>query len=176
MDNNNYTPPETELTPPEEREIAGLVPQGVVAQLQETQPWLKIVSILGFVLAVLTMLGGVVGVFTAWKLRALSQQVPDEVSTSQWTTVLLNSLGLVVQGRLLLGMSVLLRRQRAAVDRLAISRALTDLQKSLEHQRKFWRLTAFWGLLVVVVDAFGVWASIAEELRYWNEIHSGAND
>jgi hypothetical protein len=167
---NQYAPPATELTPPEQRENAGLVPQTLVTQLQEIQPWLKIVSILGFVLAVLTMLGGVVGVFGAWKLRSLSLQATELVATSQWTAVLLNSLGFVVEGRLLLGMSVLLRRQRGAVDRLTKSRALTDLLKLLEYQRKFWRWTAFWALLVVVVDAFGTWAQIAEALQAWHEI------
>ena len=95
----------------------------------------------------------------------MSKLASDVGSTENWAFILLSAIAVIVQGRLLLAMWVRLRRQIAAVQRMAVGRALADLQRLLENQRKFWRLTAIWGLLVVVSNSIDIWTQIAAFLE-----------
>lgn len=87
--------------------------------------------------------------------------IGDAGPMEKWEMILLGAVSLIVQGRLLLAMWVLLRRQMAAVNSMAVGRELADLQRLVENQRKFWRLTAIWGLLVVVTSSIDIWRQIA---------------
>lgn len=158
---NHYAPPESEMNPSGEFQESGLVPQSVVIQLDRNQRWLHLVSILSFLLAVICILGGLAGVWGAWKLREMSATMSNVIPAENWKVTLLNAIGVIVEGRLLLGMWVFLRRQMQAVSRLSFGRAFADLQKLLENQRKFWRLTVIWGLLVVVTSSFQIWTQFA---------------
>ena len=162
---NYYVPPAAGVDSAGEIEEAGLVPQSVVVQLKRNQGWLNLVSILCFLLAVICISGGLAGVWGAWRFREMSKLASDVGSTENWAFILLSAIAVIVQGRLLLAMWVRLRRQIAAVQRMAVGRALADLQRLLENQRKFWRLTAIWGLLVVVSNSIDIWTQIAAFLE-----------
>lgn len=158
---NYYAPPTSGGDSTDEIQETGLVPQSVVVQLEKNQRWLNLVSILCFLLAVISILAGLGGVWGAWRFREMLTLASEAGPTVNWRFILLNAIGVIVQGRLLLAMWVRLRRQMAAVHRMAIGRALADLQSLLENQRKFWRLTAIWGLLVVVTSSIDIWSQIA---------------
>jgi len=158
---NNYAPPESDVNPSGEFHEGGMVPQTMVEQLERNQRWLHLVSILSFLLAVICILGGLVGVWGAWRFREMSATMRSSEPAENWVLLLLCAIGVIVEGRLLLGMWVFLRRQMQAVCRLSVGRAFADLQKLLENQRKFWRLTAIWGLLVVVTSSIDIWRQIA---------------
>ncbi len=158
---NHYAPPEAGGDPGGEFHDAGLVPQTVVVQFQRQLGWLNLVSILCFLLAVIGILGGLAGVWGAWRFREMPKVIGDAGPMEKWEMILLGAVSLIVQGRLLLAMWVLLRRQMAAVNSMAVGRELADLQRLVENQRKFWRLTAIWGLLVVVTSSIDIWRQIA---------------
>ena len=122
-------------------ESEGGVSLKTVEMLRQTKPWVRFVSVLGFIAAVLFILGGIFTLITI-SVGAGTGLSPLEVVGFLAVYVTL--------GLLYLPPSVFLFRYASRIADLMADRRVDNLERALQAQKSFWR---FIGIMILVVMA-----------------------
>jgi hypothetical protein len=114
----------------------------ILVPLKATRPWVKLVSVAGFVGAVLLVILGAITFFSEVKNATLMAVV------------------YVLIGAVYVVPSLHLSRFASSIQELLRSRETPTLVRALEHQQKFWHFTGVLTLLVLALYAIGFLAVI----------------
>lgn len=137
--------PGPRLAPPTSPEFnQSQVGQGVVNLLKQTKPWVRFLSVLGFVLCGFMVLAGVFSVFAGL--------------TSGQGQMLAAGLLYVLMTILYFVPSMLLGQFATAIGKLGQSGTEDDLQEAMERQKSFWK---FVGIMTLVVMGLYLLAIVA---------------
>lgn len=154
---NLYAIPEAELEGG--RRISGGVTEGILAQLQGTRGWARLISIVLMLLGLLTLFGALalVGAAAASGLGVMGYAMAGVIA-----------LGVV----LYVWLGVLLFRYASAITRALESRAAVAVREAVGIQRRFWRTASILGLIGCILGA----VNIAVTSRYMPSFQSGVFD
>lgn len=129
-------------------------PSAVSAQLERTQPWVRFLSIMGFIASgLMVLLGLVIGAASAAMGR--SEMLPVMVMYP-------------IMGALYIFPSLYLLRYADGIKRFMSSNMEDDLATALDAQRSFWKFAGIWTIVsigfaavaFVIAIAVGVLAGI----------------
>jgi len=120
----------------------------VILMLQQTRPWVRLCSVIGFIGTGLILLGAVAMVISGVVAGSRSRGGMPFAGV----TFLLGAL-YAVMGLLYLFPSLKLWRYGTAIANLSYSASLDDLIRALDQQRSFWK---FVGIMVCVI--LGIYA------------------
>jgi hypothetical protein len=137
-----YRPPLTPDAEPGPRAGAGhgVVPPDVVRLLGQTKPWVRFMSVLGFIGTGLMALLGIVVMIAG----GLGDKVPAAMG-----------LVYVVFGAIYIAPSIFLGRYAGSIARLVVDGSMESLGEAMGHQKSFWK---FVGLLTAIL--LGLYAVI----------------
>ena len=127
--------------------LAPSAPSEVTTQLQRTQPWVRFLSIMGFIASgLMVLLGLVVGAASAATGR---------------TEILPVMIMYPIIGVLYIFPSLYLLRYADGIKRFLSSRVEGDLAMALDAQRSFWKFLGIWTIVSIGFGAIAFVIAIA---------------
>jgi len=142
MNNDPYQPPSAPVSASYASADAQISPL-VLHHLLRTQPWVRLVSVIGLIMTVLMM---------GLMLYTLSLANAYARSTGMTTVVVVFIVLLV----LAIYPLVRLSKYASAIARIRFSQGLTDLEDALDQQRAFWKFVGIMMLICTVLWLIGL--------------------
>jgi len=124
------------------------ISEAMLQSLQQTKPWAKFLSILGFITIFFIVIAGIVNMFTFSNIKTDSSPLPF---------FLLGTMN-ILMGLLYFFPSLFLFRFASSIDRLLNGGGPREMEEALSNQRSFWK---FIGILTLVFFALAVIGIIA---------------
>ncbi|WP_395750787.1 DUF4339 domain-containing protein [Prosthecobacter sp.] len=140
---NPYAAPTASGAMPQKPTTGG-VPYPVIAELTGTKPWVRLISVLMWLVCIF-FIGAVLAIllFQSVLANALSQQGTH----GGWGIVVGTAFFYGVTGMLIVYPTLKLSNYASNISRLAESQSFTHLTKALAEQRRFWK---FYGIIIVI--------------------------
>jgi hypothetical protein len=136
FDDNPYRSPSEIVDEPIVGDDAGqVVTPTVLAMLRQTQPWVRFLSVLGFIFSVLMVLGGLVGL-----LNPISRPGIGPVF-----------LIYIPMGLLYFVPSLYLFRYASRIANLRRTHSVNQLEDALAAQKSFWKFVGIMAIIVIVI-------------------------
>jgi hypothetical protein len=146
---NPYTPPSSTLSAPPR---PGLSPEGVssttLEHLRGTKPWVRLLSVLGFIFAILICLGGVA-------MMVGSSFMGEATGLTGLTAIGLGAFYLLL-AFLYIFPSLWLWRYAGSIQTLLSSRRTADLDEAMKHQKAVWRFFGIISMVMIVIYALAL--------------------
>jgi hypothetical protein len=134
---NPYEPPASAY--PDAPGTEGAVSNRIIEALRKAKPWVSLVAISGLVVGILSVLIGLLVLFTAPEKR--------------WADAA--GIFYLVWGGITLGAAIPLHRFARGIRRLLHGGGMADLESALEAQARFWQLTGVITLISLFVMVVG---------------------
>ena len=128
--------------------MAGQVSAGTVQALNETRPWVKLISVVGMIGIGLMLLGGIP--FLAMSAFAASRVAGGGGAPEMGVIAMLGIFYLAI-ALLYVYPIIKLSKYSRAIRRLSQSGAVSDLEDALTQQKSFWKFVGILMLIVLVI-------------------------
>lgn len=144
---NPYAAPKA--GPAQASAVSGSVPYPVMQELRGTQPWVRLISVLMWIVSIINLLGLafylVIGLIGAGGM-ADSGKVGIGVGFALFIVVAVG-----ISAMLVIYPTLKLSKYASSISRLSLSQSFTDLTLALAEQRRFWK---FCGILCTIYLVF----------------------
>jgi len=127
------------------------VPEAVIEPLRKTKPWVRFLSILGFIGVAFIVVMSVAVMF-------MSSTIPAE--SSPFSFSFLAMIPHLIMSALYFFPALFLFRYASSINSLVNGGGLNNLQDALEHQKSFWRFVGMLALVGIVIGSIGIVAAI----------------
>jgi hypothetical protein len=117
----------------------------VLSMLRQTQPWVRFLSVLGFICSAVMVLVGSIG-FVAMASAGARMEPPG----------LIVLLAYIPAGILYFFPSLFLFRYASRINALWTTRSVRQLEDALEAQKSFWKFVGILMLVVIVLYLLGI--------------------
>lgn len=162
MENNPYLAPAANLFGATASSMDA-VPQEAITPLQRTRGWVRLLSVLMWVLiAVMLLLSATTG-FVGLKAKSLPGQRPPGMP-ELWVFLFL-AVTYVLLAMVYIFPAIKLWAYGSRIHRLVTTRSVGDLAAALEQQRSLWKFAGIFALITVVLVLLTMVASIIMSLR-----------
>lgn len=125
-------------------ESGQVVTHKVLAMLRQTQPWVRFLSILGFIIATLMILVGAIG--------SVAMFARPGISPAQLVVFLVY----IPMGVLYFFPAFFLFQYASRINALWTTRSVRQLEEALEAQKSFWKFVGILMLLVILLYVLGI--------------------
>ncbi len=122
----------------------GAVPYPVIAELTGTKPWVRLISVLMWILCIL-FIGVVLAILLFQSVFA--NAMAQSGSNMGWGVVVGTAFFYGVTAMLIVYPTMKLSNYASNISRLAESQSFTHLTKALGEQRRFWK---FYGIIILI--------------------------
>lgn len=143
MDNQN----ETVENQPNLQNSFGIT-EPMILSLRQTKPWVKIMSIIGFISMGFMVIAGAINMFTFSKLSSETTPLP---------IVFIGVIN-ILMGLLYFFPSLYLYKFSASISRLLEGGGLVEMEEALTNQKSFWK---FVGILTLIMFGFALVGIVA---------------
>lgn len=131
----------------------GTVTEPTKEALRGTKAWVKLVGILMFVGAALTVLGAVA-------VAAAGQMGGSKFGTPHVALIVATGLVYLVIAAVYTFLGIYLLSYSRSISQLLNDGKVASLEMALQSQQKFWRLAGILALIMVVISVLGIIAAI----------------
>jgi hypothetical protein len=128
------------------------ITESMLLSLRQTKPWVRLLSVLGFISIGLMVISGSIS------LIAFFKHAPD--NTSALPIVLLGSVCNIVLGLLYFFPSLFLFKFASSIGRLLNGGGSDEMEETLSNQKSFWKFVGILTVITIVLALIGIAAAI----------------
>ncbi|MCP3943494.1 MAG: hypothetical protein GY710_18720 [Desulfobacteraceae bacterium] len=124
--------------------------KSMLLSLRQTKPWVRFLSVLGFLSIVFVVIAGIANMFF----------LPKTIGTNSFLPSILTGLMNIVFGLLYFFPSLFLFRYASSIGRLVDGGGVKEMEKALANQKSFWKFVGIISLISIGLAILGIVAAI----------------